>query len=89
MNIYRIYTEKKDPEWIAGQVAMFFDAFTILEGTGYWKGTREDCLIIELIVSADRWVDVELVAERIRKGNKQEAVLVTDQPITTELIEGA
>ena len=61
--------------------SLHFDGFTLLYGRGYWKGTPEETLIIE--VSNDKFDDEEVfflrvrsLAGQIKKVNHQEAVLI-------------
>lgn len=83
MILYRIYTENKNREQIEKIVSELFDGFTVIESTGYWRGQREISLIIEILDTglvnvAER---IEFIAEKIKKINDQESVLVTKHEI--------
>jgi hypothetical protein len=72
--LYRIYTENvghTNAEYLAKKA---FDAITVIQGIGYWKREREESVIIEILT--DDCEGVKALAERIRKMNKQEAVLI-------------
>jgi len=79
--LYRILTQKVDKfseVIIRACVAKSFNGFTILEGTGYWNGIEEDCLIVEIATIGDFEADVEVeaVAKDIKHRLKQEAIMV-------------
>ena len=82
--IYRILTEDKGN--IAQIVSKHFDAFTIIRAQGYWKGTAENSVVIELdsLGLADMLFSsrVHILATDIKTTNNQDAVLV--QKITAE-----
>lgn len=86
MILFRIQTEDKNRESIEELISDFFDGFTILSGTGYWKSDKEDTLVIEVIGPEDIRANIEHCADIIRKSNNQECVLVTEQPITTKFV---
>ena len=71
---YRIHTEDVNRPAILKLASARFDGFTILHGTGYWKGQSEVTLVLEIITSDS--ASVYLLAEEIRKANGQESVLV-------------
>lgn len=74
--IYRVYTENKNREAIESAFASSFDAFTIFDAAGYWQGTREASLCIEVIGEAVDRVKIDRLATWIKYHNKQDAVLV-------------
>lgn len=76
--IYRICTENKNKEYIENLVADQFVCFSIFEGIGYWLGTRELSLCIEIDIKCDERSKVVAIAENIKKHNNQEAVLVQE-----------
>jgi len=86
MRLYRIYTENKNREDLEHIVGTVFESFSILEAKGFWKGSAESSLIIEILDDANRKLDVEFCAIQIRDWNAQEAVLVTSQIVDTTLI---
>lgn len=87
MKLYRICTENKNRAAIERLVSSYVDGFTILEGTGYWKGNREQSLIIE-IAGGETYLPsvVQQIAEQIKLCNTQEAVLVQTSEVESELI---
>ncbi len=84
--LYRIYTEDKNRESIEALVNQYFSGFTIIETTGYWEGTKEKSLIIEIITADHNGSTVRVLAEAIRSKNKQQSVLVTSTEIKQTFI---
>ena len=85
--LYRIYTQDT-PEYRANAlriVATYFSAFTVIYTKGYWESNPEDSLIIEVLSSASYDDIIHDVATSIKLHNKQDAVLITQTPITSEL----
>ena len=81
--LYRICTENIPAKRtkVERAVANDFPGFTIIEGAGYWNGTREDSLIIEILTLDSEGGTKELdkiraVARLIKRILKQEAVLI-------------
>lgn len=71
---YRIITELKNKNEIAGIVSQFFTGFTLIEGEGYWKTRHERSLIID--VETTEGARVKDAAMAIKRHNEQEQVLV-------------
>lgn len=84
MRLYRIYTENKNRAKVEEIANAWFDAYTIVEATGYWKGTREPSLILEFLT--DKASTVRVVAQLIKGHNAQEAVLVVSSEVDSELV---
>jgi hypothetical protein len=88
MKRFKIYTEDKNQTAISELVGEFFDGFTVNAGLlGFWKGTSEASISIEIITDAS-YADaaIEVIAERIKVLNRQEAVLVTVEDISAKFI---
>lgn len=116
--LYRIVTEDKNRERIIRAVSAKFDGFTLLPTTGFWRGTREKSIVIEIDVPFTAFDaplsgrkcsakcpcipprpmrlfestkkalrDIESVARKIRRINKQEAVLIQRVFSESELVE--
>jgi hypothetical protein len=75
MTLYRIYTETKPN--LGEIVSRTFESFTILQGTGYWKGQSEESSVIEVMAHDERG-KVQDLARVIRSKNEQQAVLVVE-----------
>jgi len=86
--LYRILTERRDN--LQGIVSKYFDAATIYDAMGLWRGTREESTAIELDDSGrdarEFRSKVDVLAEEIRETNKQEAVLVQEWPVISHLV---
>ena len=83
---YRIITEDKNRVRIESWVGIFFDSFTAYPAQGYWKGKRENSLIIEIDVSPDDPKRVSMLADALKYINHQEAVLVQRLEVHSTLI---
>ena len=86
MILYRIYTEDVNRERIKQKAFEDLNSFTFLTGTGYWRGAREDCLIIEILGGESNREDVLRLASWIKTHNKQDSVIVTEQVVKTFFI---
>ena len=64
--------EKEKAEAIIGK---FFDGFTAFEVIGYWKGTKEKTLLIEVITEVEAVV-ITRIAKELKQELKQEKILV-------------
>jgi hypothetical protein len=56
---------------------LYFKAFTLFEGTGYWKGLKEATLCFEIIGTLSDDVAVLSLARSLQEAFEQEEVLVT------------
>jgi hypothetical protein len=74
--VYRLFTEDKNRKEIEAIVGRYFDGFTVIPATGYWKGERERSLIIEISSETDEESSVRLLAGEIKQYNHQQAVLI-------------
>ena len=97
--LYRIYTEDLNrPEVerdIQDVVANFshggltFDNFTLIKGIGYYNGSPEECVIIEIIaeiVSTHYHEAIVALCKEIKESNNQECVLLTRSRINATFI---
>lgn len=82
--MFRIYTEDTNRDVILGILDSRFPAYTLLGAEGAWKGQRERSLVIE-IANADR-AQVTAAAQEIKTANKQQAVMVTYEPVEVALV---
>lgn len=82
--MYRIFTEDVNRPAIEQLTSELFDSFTLIPAQGHWSGNQENSLIIELDYQ-DR-AKAELLARNIKAANKQEAVLLQEIPVTSQLI---
>lgn len=73
--LYRILTENKNKPETLALVSTYFDGFTVIEATGYWKGCPEPSLIIEIDNPTDD-SNILKLAVKIADQNGQEAVLI-------------
>lgn len=86
--IYRIYTESTGgmrTRAVAATAAVF-DCFTVIDTKGYWQGTEEDSMIIEIISDKDSLPLVFGLANHIKSINAQDSVLVTSHKLEAELV---
>ena len=73
-SIYRIYTEEKNKKAIVNLLGARFESFTIQPTLGYYRGGAEKSIVIEIVGARSQ--KIKLLAERIRKMNGQQSVLI-------------
>jgi hypothetical protein len=84
--LYRIYTEDKNREAIEKICSEVFDGFTIIHANGYYKGIKENTIIIEIVVSIPDLRAIKYLADNIKRLNHQESVLITCNKIDSQFI---
>ena len=82
----RICTENKNYQDIVELVGKYFDGATIIKADGLWQGKVEHSLVIEIVIqspiegkaviAAYDMRDLGKLVHKIKKLNKQDAVLV-------------
>lgn len=80
----RIYTEDKNRAGIVAILDALFDGYTVIPTLGRWHGKDERSLCIELLDS-DREKATQ-AAIRIKELNRQESVLVTEEPVASVFV---
>lgn len=82
---YKIYTQNYRLKWIKQVCSELFDGYTIYKTLGYWKGTKEKSIVIEIIVADNhfRWTELKIktLVSMLKGYGKQESVLVTKNHI--------
>ena len=73
--LYRLYTQNTKLAVIKSILNRYCEAYTILPGTGVYRGVEELCLVIE-IGGVDKQA-VESAAQEIATDLKQQCVIVT------------
>jgi hypothetical protein len=82
--MYRIVTEDKNVDEIKAVLVGFDLDFTLFRGIGSWRGKEEQSVAVELDrISREK---AEMVARAIKTMNDQEAVLLQEFPVKTELL---
>lgn len=76
--LYRIFTEKKKVHRTIELVSEYFSGFTCYPVTGYWKGTKEQSLCIEIVASIHQKTAINCLCEDIKQLNNQESVLMQE-----------
>lgn len=84
MKRFRIYTEDKNREKIEELLSIAFDSFTVIRTKGFWKGTPENAIIIEIFTKDAQLV--KALCGAIKRSNKQEAVGLTVEEVDFQLI---
>ena len=74
--LFRISTEDKNRQGIEREVSRFFPGFTVYTAAGFWQGTKEASLIIEIDTDKSKEGLIVSVARTIKRINQQQAVLV-------------
>ena len=85
---YTIYTENKN---LAKIEAILNDntiikGYTIMNTQGYWQGTKEEALKIEILLSKHYNYRIKTICQKIKIINKQQAVLFTVEKIEAQFI---
>mgnify|MGYP001573826556 CR=1 FL=1 len=81
---YQIHTEDRDNlDKLASQC---FTCCAIWRGVGYWQQTREHAACIDIIGDAADRATVLWLAANIKSFNGQDAVYVTETPVTFTVI---
>lgn len=79
MSIFRIYTEDINRDGIESAMKHNgFEGYNLSSVTGFWRGTQEPALVIE-VITGDR-KRVQAAADEIQRVNKQESVGVVEIP---------
>lgn len=90
MQIWRMYTEKKNIGAIENLLNIYFKGYTLIEGIGYWEGEKEKSLIVELLLlesgTNQNSENLKKIADEIKIFNNQKTVLITCQNINADFI---
>ena len=89
MYLYRIQTEGVNRGVIEREISTRFDGFTILIGTGYWRGVKETALVIEILAEAEDRDTILCIAGWIKEFNEQESVAVTWHEVVIQMVGDA
>jgi hypothetical protein len=73
-SIYRIYTQEKNREKILKLLSKTFESFTVQPILGYYKGKEEKSIVLEVVGA--RALQIQQLADTIRKMNGQQSVLI-------------
>lgn len=57
-------------------VSKYYDGFTTSQVTGYWKGSKEDTLKVEIVSEKEEQDTIATLCEDIKRELQQEAVMV-------------
>ena len=74
--LFRIFTEYTNKEGIERAANNYFQGYTIFEGVGYWKGSKEKSLLLEVVDKPSKLETIKKLASEIKRINNQEAVLI-------------
>jgi hypothetical protein len=83
--MYRIFTENIDKQHIIDLCGNDFPkGFTIIEADGYYEGTQERSVIVEILANQDEKIKkkINALALKIKKLNNQDTMLVQYVPNT-------
>jgi uncharacterized membrane-anchored protein YitT (DUF2179 family) len=90
MQLWRIYTEKKNTRMVENLLNIYYKGYTLIKATGYWKGEKENSLIVEILLNESgtnlNRDNLQKIADEIKRFNDQQTVLITCQNINTEFI---
>ena len=72
--VHRIYTEDKNKRGILRLASARFESFTVQPTDGYYRGKREQSMVLEIVGARSR--QIEELAEQIRRMYGQKSVLI-------------
>jgi len=84
--IYRLHTENVGRKGIAEMVSKYFQGFTLIDATGYYKGKAERSLVIEIMAPVTMGHVVRFLGKLIAWKNGQECVLITCEKTRAEFV---
>jgi hypothetical protein len=71
-------------EFLADTVSASFESFSFQYATGYWRGAKEDCAILQIVChSPERSADAYDIARWYCELSGETCVLVTVYPVTS------
>lgn len=77
--IYKLYTERKNKNFLLRLFSESFSGFTCYEATGYWDGVEEKTLVFEIITDTpDAMLKLVRISKCICGYNKQDTILSTE-----------
>lgn len=74
--IYRLYTEDLNRKEVIKIITKYYQGFTIIEATGFWRLNKEKTIIIEIVTVGLFFGNIENIVDEIKKLNNQESILV-------------
>lgn len=77
-------TKRVETEKVVSVLSARFDAFTVSPSSGYWKGTPEESVVVEVASEIDH--DWKAIAKELATTLKQEAVGLVVMPHNIDLI---
>lgn len=88
MKRYRLYTEDINEAQTKRLFTKYLESYTVYKVIGAWHGAPEHSIVLEVIGGESNNLigKFRLVAQQIKKLNKQEAVLITSEDIKMEEI---
>lgn len=87
MKLFRIYTENKNMARVVELASdIFAEGFSVFTGQGYWAGSTEPCLILEVAAEEEQRPIVLALADSIKVENKQQCVMVTSADVKVTFV---
>ncbi len=83
---WRIYTEYVHSRHIAKIVSKYFADYSMFSGIGHCGDRKERRLVIEIIDSVEKLVDIIAICREINTINHQECCLITSEQVYTTLV---
>lgn len=82
--LYHLYTERRDN--LPSLTARHFAGATFTPSTGLWRGKLEPSTVIEIVGSDKDRPEIKALSDDIKATNHQDAVLLTSEPIRSEVL---
>ena len=83
---YRIYIGSENIKGIHRAFDMVFDCYTVTKSTGVWHGSIEVCYVVEIIGDEKLYNQIFNMCAQLRKDLNQEAIMMTDEHVHTQMI---
>jgi len=68
-------------------ISQYFDGFTAYEVVGYWKGTSEKTLKVEIVSDADSDAKITRLCKELKKELSQDAIMLEKINSNTAFIQ--
>jgi len=89
MRAFRIYTEDLGDRALQEVIKLagsYLEGFTVYRGQGVWRGQSEASLILEVLGDDSLGRTIQGLAAQLKEALHQEAILITEAPVTARLI---
>lgn len=79
-------TKELETSKASGIISKFFEGFTILSATGFWKSTHEKSMVVEILTDDSQEGKVYEMAGILKQELKQESIGLDAVPSNFQLV---